>query len=187
MKLWLLLIGGATLLFAWLALRGPADAPTAPAIVKATTVAPQEAARPELPPTAELQPRGIRVHGVLFRGERDPQSQALLSVEGQPAHPFRIGEAVAQGWALEKVAPDHVVLTLGGARARLDVSYSVRASETPAAQTVPVSMPGPAVEAAPGLRPAPAGAAPPQPPSVTGNRAFMEARQKREAGAPPQR
>jgi len=178
---WPWLAGGAVvLLFGWLALGGPAEEAAAPPMVKA--VLPSQAA-PTPAAASEPAPRGIRVHGVLFRGERAAGSQALLSVEGQAAQPFRVGDAVAQGWSLDSVAPDHVVLALGSSRARLDVTYSVRAPDaTPAAapgQPVPVSLPA-KTALPPGLTPAPAGAGPVERPAVTGNRRFLEDRMKRK-------
>jgi hypothetical protein len=183
MKTWFWLFGAAALLFAWLALRGPSDEAALPPAVVKTVMPPARTAPPPAvaAAAADPQPHGIRVHGVLFRGERDPGSQALLSVEGAGAQPFRVGDAVAQGWSLDSVAPDHVVLALGPARARLEVTYSVRAPDTAVpAQPIPVAA---KPDLPPGLTPAVEGAAPPGPPAVTGNKRFLEDRMKRQGQA----
>lgn len=181
MKTWFWLFGAAALLFAWLAMRGPSDEPVPAAMLK-TVQPPPSAVAPPAVTTAAAQPQpvGIRVHGVLFRGERDPGSQALLSVQGAAAQAFRVGDAVAQGWSVDSMAPDHVVLAHGQSRARLEVTYSVRANDAQVpAQPIPVAA---KTEMPPGLTPAVQGAAPIGPPAVTGNKRFLEDRMKQRQG-----
>ncbi len=67
------------------------------------------AAAPELPPH-------ITVHGVLSQGG-DSFSQALLDVDGGTQQLYRIGEQVAQGWSLQAIQSDRVILAKGPARA----------------------------------------------------------------------
>lgn len=179
MKTWFWLFGAAALLFAWLAMRGPSDEAVPAAMLKTVLPPPAAVAPPAVAAApADPQPLGIRVHGVLFRGARDPGSQALLSVQGTGAQAFRVGEAVAQGWSVDSVAPDHVVLAHGKARARLEVTYSVRANDAAGpVQPIPVAA---RTELPPGLTPALEGAAPPGPPAVTGNKRFLEDRMKRQ-------
>jgi hypothetical protein len=66
-------------------------------------------AAPELPPR-------ITVHGVLSQGG-DSFSQALLDVDGGPQQLYRIGEQVAQGWSLQAIQSDRIILAKGPARA----------------------------------------------------------------------
>lgn len=72
------------------------------------------------PAIAELPPR-ITVHGVLSQG-RDSFSQALLDVDDGPQQLYRIGEPVAQGWSLQAIQSDHVILAKGAARATITMA-----------------------------------------------------------------
>lgn len=117
MRLWLWLTGAAMLLVAWLAMRGPAESPLAPATRGAGSATLQSI----LPPA----PHGIRVHGVLSGPESGGPAQAVLSVEGGASHVFGLGELVTQGWSLAAVEQDHVILAHGPARIRVDLLYSV--------------------------------------------------------------
>jgi hypothetical protein len=193
MKLGIALAGAAMLAFAWLALRTPSDVAAPAVIVQATTAAapavPPAAARaPDMGPPA---PRGIRVHGVLYRGERDAASQALLSIEGRPTHVFKVGEPVAQGWSVDAIASDHVVLAHGGARARLDVSYSVAAPTEAAGGGIvkAVAREDRKDEPVAGFMPAGAAAGsprlgPPGPANLAANRKFAQDMQQRAAQRP---
>lgn len=190
MKLWLSLACGLAALFAWLALRGgPAEAP--PVAMVRTTAAPAPIAAPATPAALPIAaPTGVRVHGVLQKGS---QPQALMSIEGQPAHVFGVGDTVVRGWSLASVAADHVMLAQGDARARLDVSYSVSAppAVTPpadaAAQPVPVGLRNRTLvkdDPLPGFVKTEAGS-PVRQPNPAANRRFLEDHQKRMAAGKP--
>ncbi|MBI5275927.1 MAG: hypothetical protein HY854_05650 [Burkholderiales bacterium] len=189
MRLWLALAGGAMLVFAWLALRAPSDVAVPMTMVKATSLPAAPAVMVPTPAALAVpQPRGIRVHGVLLRGEKAAaRSEALLSVEGGAAQAFKVGEAVAQGWSLAAVAPDHVMLSHGDVRARIDVTYSVQAPvEQPPGGLVKAVAKGDAKdEPAPGFVPAAAGSprtGPPGPANLAANAKFRQDMQNRLSG-----
>ena len=191
MKWMLFLAGGVTLLFAWLALRAPSDAPQAagPPVHAAAPPAAAPAPAVRLAAAEAPRPSGILLFGVLYRGAGDPGSQALLGVAGRPAQAFRVGDMVAQGWSLSSVAADHVMLAFGSALARLDITQSAQAQPLrTAAQPVPVALPVNAREAPlPGFVPhAPGTAAAPRAPgpaNLATNRKFLEDMQKHRAAA----
>lgn len=125
---WLALLGGVFLLVVWLVLRGAPDA--ADATVKQQLPVPAAPAAANAPPPVVVQsPVGepapatppIVLRGVIFRGAGSDQSQALLSVSGQAAQVFRGGEVVDQGWRLESIHTDHVIVAKDGATTRLNV------------------------------------------------------------------
>ncbi len=78
---------------------------------------------------AAAAPSNVQVVGVIAAG---PQGVALLSVDGQAAKPFRVGEKVAEGLIVTAVTPDSVALMRNGqpltasapARPSLDVLSS---------------------------------------------------------------
>ena len=95
---------------------GPAHATPPPAAL----ISPGPAAVSEPPPR-------ITVHGVLSQG-RDSFSQALLDVDGGPQQLYRIGEQVAQGWSLQAIQSDHVILAKGAAHATFAMAAAASSS-----------------------------------------------------------
>jgi general secretion pathway protein C len=93
-------------------------------------------------------PTNIQVAGVLAAGSR---GVALLAVDGRPAKPFAVGEAVTDGTTVRSVSGDAVELERGGrpmrlaapARGSLDVLTSgpQRAAAGTAAATPPQTLP----------------------------------------------
>lgn len=65
--------------------------------------------------TRRLALRGVLTHGA--------QGAALISVDGKPAKPLRVGGALEglDGWTLRSVAPHSVVLVAGARQARLEM------------------------------------------------------------------
>jgi hypothetical protein len=120
--------GGASLL--WIATR---DAPELPKPV-ARVAAP---ARPA-PHVAAAAPQvaqpitGVTLHGVLLRGA---QSQAILSVDGQPQQAYGIGDLVKPGWSVQAIREQQVALGNGRASTTLGVDT---------ARPMPVAAQGPA-------------------------------------------
>ncbi len=107
-------------------------------------------------PVAE-GPSNIQVAGVLAAGAR---GVALLAVDGRPAKPFAVGEAVVDGTTVRSVTGDAVELERGGRPMRL---------AAPARGSIDVLTSGPqrgaggapAPASSPGLPPLPARALPP--------------------------
>lgn len=117
-----------------------ATAPPGPALPPpgaAAAVAPRPA-----PPAAAARPEGLTLQGVLARPGAN--SEALLGTQGAAPQLYRAGDAVAGGWVLRNVAPDHVVLAKDGAEARLDLN-------APTAQAAAPVLKGTSAEAPPGL------------------------------------
>ena len=91
----------------------PAAAPSAPAPDTAALArvlgALPDAAEPSAPPAASR----FALQGVLAGSTS--AGAALISVDGQPARPFRVGSTVVPGYVLQSVAPRRAVLgTEGG-------------------------------------------------------------------------
>jgi hypothetical protein len=115
--------GGASLL---LLAPGPsrqAPQPPSPPALQAPAPAPRVAAAPPAP--APLT--GVTLHGVLLRGA---QSQAILSVGGQPQQAYGVGDVVKPGWSVQAIREQQVVLANGTATSAVDVA---------AARPVPVA------------------------------------------------
>ena len=108
--------GGVSLL--WLGTRDapPPPQPAAPIATAPVRPAPRVAAAS--PATAPAPLTGVTLHGVLLRGA---QSQALLSVDGQPQQPYGIGDVVKSGWSLQAIRDQQVVLANGAASTTLGV------------------------------------------------------------------
>lgn len=181
---WLVVLGGAALVgLVLLLLPARTDPPPAPVI--ATVPPPQEqpAARP---PALAVAPAAsapaLQLRGVLYQANAVAQSQALLSVQGQPAQVFRSGEPVAQGWSLQSIHPDHVVIASQGAKLRLDVVQGTRTSQDVATAASAAAKPI-KEEPLPGFVRGPQGSpSRPESTSVEGNRRFMQDRQNKASG-----
>jgi hypothetical protein len=112
--------GGLSLLFF-----APGERPAQqPAAAHVATPAP--AAHPA-PRIAAAAPReqpltGVTVHGVLLRGA---QSQAILSVDGQPQQTYGIGDIVKPGWSVRAIREQQVVLASGSDSTTLGVATDV--------------------------------------------------------------
>ncbi|MBA2674992.1 MAG: hypothetical protein H0U68_15080 [Ramlibacter sp.] len=117
------------------------------------------------------------MQGVLARPESG-RSEALLSTQGAAPQLYRTGDAVAGGWMLRRVAPDHVVLAKDGAEARLDLEAA-----RPAMQAAAPAVKSLGADAPPGLTP---GLSPPR--TVEGrpesNRRFLQDRRERAKQIP---
>jgi general secretion pathway protein C len=113
---------------------------------------------------------GLVLKGVLMT---DPPSAstALIAVGDGPAALYGVGQSVGSA-AIESIAVDHVVLTVGGARQRLDFPEPV-ASIAPA----PLAAPPPAagLTVAPGASPLPEAAATAPGPTAGGRSALAGA------------
>lgn len=183
---WLALLGvivilGAAALF--LRARPPAPPPPSPStMLPAPPVAAVPQAAPAGPPvasSAESSWQRIELRGVLFRQNDPPASQALLSLDGQRAQVFHRGEQVLQGWTLQSIQPDHVVVGQGAEQHRLDVVQTASAppdTAPAAAASAPREVP------LPGFIPAPPGQATLPPPSLETNRRFLQDRRDKAAG-----
>ena len=139
----------------------PAGAIAQPAAASDLLQAGQLFGAPPAPsPSAAAAPSNVQVVGVIAAG---PRGVALLSVDGQPAKPFRVGEKVAEGLTVSAVMPDSVALIRNGQpltaqappRPSLDVLTSGPKSG--------IDMPGSSGTLPPGLSGGP-GAPPPPPP-----------------------
>jgi hypothetical protein len=60
----------------------------------------------------------VTLHGVLLRGA---QSQAILSVDGQPQQAYGIGDLVKPGWSVQAIREQQVALANGTASTTLSV------------------------------------------------------------------
>lgn len=107
--------GGASLL-----LVAPGETPRAPppppALQAARPAPPAPRVAAASPAPASLT--GVTLHGVLLRGA---QSQALLSVDGQPQQAYAIGDIVKTGWSLQAIHDQQVVLANGTSSTTLGV------------------------------------------------------------------
>lgn len=162
--LWALAAGSA--LF-W-ALRGatpaPAPAPVAgtaslpPVDVQAVAralgaVAAAPVAAPPPPPIASR----LALRGVVTQGGR---GAALLSLDGQPAKPYRVGAAIEDGWRLHAVTPHAATIaaTDGSQRATLQMPERGARARSDSAAEPPAALPPALPDApAPAMPPAPAG------------------------------
>jgi len=158
---------------------GSVPAPSPPAAEPALRPAPTAAPTPE-------RPQNLALHGVLYRGPASDQSQALLSVAGAPAAPYARGQPVADGWSLQAIEQNHVVLAKGAAVARLDIVETARPAapanaSAAAAAAAQERLPG-FVAGAP-----PAGATVDAAQASERNRAFLQARQQRLAASAARR
>jgi general secretion pathway protein C len=112
-----------------------------------------------LPPSAPAEGVGVDyprtslnlvLSGVVLRGAA---SYALISADGQPETPFRIGETVIAGVVLEAVYPDRAIILRGGARESVPLKEIAQALPADAigrgaARTLPVTPPPPSVREA---------------------------------------
>ncbi|MDB5871980.1 MAG: hypothetical protein JWQ07_1422 [Ramlibacter sp.] len=116
---------------------------TAPPPISAAPAAPA----PRAPvPAADPRPP-IVLGGLVYQGKDNPQSQALLSVEGNPLQVFRAGDRVVAGWSLQSIAADHAIVSDGVSTARLDVvrtasARSAASADKPAALAKDEPLPG---------------------------------------------
>jgi hypothetical protein len=120
--------GGASLL--WI---GTRDVPEPPQ--PAAHAAPPARPAPHVAAaTAHPSPplTGVTLHGVLLRGA---QSQAILSVDGQPQQAYGIGDLVKPGWSVQAIREQQVALGNGTASTTLGVDT---------ARPMPVAAQGPA-------------------------------------------
>ena len=131
---WFFLLAGAVLVAIVLALPGPGPAPALDASKAVPVAAPVPATVPvavsQPPPdsaVASAKPPMV-LRGLIYRGKGSNESQALLGVDGKPQQLFRQGDAVANGWSVQAIATDHVVVANGAATAKLTV---MPASATP--------------------------------------------------------
>lgn len=123
----------------------------------------------------------IELRGVLFQQNNPAASQALLSQDGQRAQVFHSGEQVLQGWTLQSIRQDHVIVAKGAEQHRLDL---VQAASAPA-QTPAVAASATQPATLPGFIPAPPGQGIATPPSLETNRRFLQDRRNRAAGTAP--
>lgn len=186
---WLALLGvivgaGAAALF----MRGspappPEPGPTAalPASTSAThTPAPAPKSASTLVASSVAPWRRIELRGVLFQQNDPAASQALLSQDGGRARLFHSGEQVLQGWTLQSIRPDHVIVANGAEQHRLEVAQAASApAQAPPAMTASATQPA----ALPGFIPAPPGQGVAAPPSLETNRRFLQDRRNRAASA----
>lgn len=140
--------GGLVLLFV-----GGRDeaAPSGARPAAPTVAAAAPAARVTAPPPAKRiePPAGVTLQGVLLRGAQGAQSQALLTVDGQQ-QPYAIGDRVKDGWTVQAIREQQVVLANGGASTALGVAAPAppaaagteRGAPTPVAATAPARLPG---------------------------------------------
>lgn len=140
-------------------------------------------AAPRAVPAALPRPTGMQVQGVMARADA-ARSQALVHTQAAGAQLYRVGDTIADGWVLRRVAPDHVVVAQGQTEARLEVAGQAQAAGA-AAQP-----PGTASAAASGAadRNIPPGLVRGPPPPVVsgtpeGNRRFLQDRRDRMAAA----
>jgi general secretion pathway protein C len=102
--------------------------------------------------TVAAGPANIQVAGVLAAG---PRGVALLAIDGRPAKPFAVGEAVLEGTTVRAVSGDAVELERAGRPLRL---------AAPARGSLEVLTSGPQRGSAPGVASAPPPGVPPLPP-----------------------
>jgi general secretion pathway protein C len=134
---WFLLLAGAVLVAIVLALPGPAPtldaSPKAPAAdVPAATPVAAVQPRPDSVPVAAAQP-AIVLRGLIYRGKGSAESQALLGVDGKQQQLFRAGDPISNGWSLQTIAADHVVVANGAASTKLAVMHAPAAPVATAA------------------------------------------------------
>jgi hypothetical protein len=122
--------GASLLLLAPGASRRPPPAPSAPAVQAAPPARPAPRVAAASPAQAPLT--GVTLHGVLLRGA---QSQAILSVDGQPQQAYGIGDLVKPGWSVQAIREQQVALGNGTASTTLGVDT---------ARPMPVAAQGPA-------------------------------------------
>ena len=131
---WFLLLAGAVLVAIVLALPGPAPtldaSPKAPA---ADVPAPAPVAAAQPPQASVAAPPAFVLRGLIYRGKGSAESQALLGVDGRPQQLFRAGDAISNGWSLQAIAPDHVVVANGTASTKLAVMHAPAAPVATAA------------------------------------------------------
>ena len=89
--------------------------------------------------TTSAQTRGDIVVTGVFAAIGTLPAFAILSVDGQPAQPFKTGDAIRPELVLEAVAPDHILLRRNGVRERVELAARG------ASQTGVVAAPGVAV------------------------------------------
>jgi hypothetical protein len=183
---WLALLGAIVILgAAALFIRGRAPPPPSP-----SPTATQPPASPAASVPASMPPRPtvassagpwqrIELRGVLFRQDDPAASQALLSLDGQRAQVFHGGEPVLQGWMLQSIRQDHVVVAKGAEQHRLDVVQSALA---PPVAAPAASASAPREVPLPGFIPGPPRQVAPPPPSLETNRRFLQDRLNRAAG-----
>ena len=121
----------------------------------------------------------IELRGVLFRQDDPAASQALLSLDGQRAQVFHGGEPVLQGWMLQSIRQDHVVVAKGTEQHRLDV---VQSASAPPDTAPTASASSPREVPLPGFIPQPPGQVAAPPPSLETNRRFLQDRRDKAAG-----
>lgn len=109
--------GGASLLLLSPRVTQQAPQPPLPPPLRAAPPAPP-APRVAAASPAPASLTGVTLHGVLLRGA---QSQALLSVDGQPQQSYGIGDVVKPGWSLQAIRDQQVVLANGAASTTLGV------------------------------------------------------------------
>lgn len=69
-------------------------------------------------PAAAVDPSLLELRGV-FASSEEIRSTALLSVRGQAPLAVRIGQPLPDGFSLQSIAHDHVLVVRGGQRFRL--------------------------------------------------------------------
>jgi hypothetical protein len=74
---------------------------------------------------------GLTLHGVVLASDAEASS-AIVSVPGEPARAYTVGQAIAQDAILAEVHGDHVMLTVAGRREVLSFPED-RAEPDPAA------------------------------------------------------
>lgn len=191
---WLALFAGAAVLALLVFLTRQPDkpqmadntGPPRPDAIAPANPSPPATARPAAPVAAE-RPQALALRGVLYRGPGNDQSRALLSSGDAPATVFSLGQAVGEGWTLQSVAENHVMLAKGPAVARLDLSEQARpaTAQAPASGSTGSSAEGPRMPGFVAGAPPPAAALTPER-AAERNRAFLQARQQRAAGAASQ-
>ena len=140
---WFFLAAGAVLLGIVLALPGPGPDSAIDASPKLQAPIPAAVPVAVTPPAVSVAqaPRPTMVlRGLIYRGKGSAHSHALLDVDGKAQQPLRAGEAIAAGWTLQAIAPDHVIVGNGTDSARLDVvagaPAAVAAAQPAAGKTV---------------------------------------------------
>jgi hypothetical protein len=123
--------GGLSLLFF-----APGERP-AQQVAAAHVATPAPAAFPAPRTAAAAAPHeqaltGVTVHGVLLRGT---QSQAILSVDGQPQQAYGIGDIVKPGWSVRTIREQQVVLANGSDSTTLGVATAVPTPREPPSAT----------------------------------------------------
>lgn len=148
-----------------LPLAGRADGPAVDTRAVARALgAPDAAAAPAHAPVPAIASR-VKLSGVVTHGAG---GAVLLSVDGKPPRPYRVGATVDGDWVVRTVSPHAVELAAGKERARLEMpAMSERSSagdavapQQPNPALVP-GMAGPRVAVPQGVVPAPAGTVPP--------------------------